>query len=183
MRVRENIEIALMCVASLWAVYLLGLILPVHLQNYGIRPRTVGGLFGLIASPFLHEGLGHLLSNSIALAPLLSISLMYSRTLTLETVIFSALVGGGFVWLFGGANTVHIGASGVIFGLIGCMLAIGIFRREAPALLVSLLVFSYYGYSLFSLLLVLPGVSWTGHFFGFASGVLAAWLAGKDPTS
>lgn len=180
MRVRENIEIASVCVAFLWIVHFIGLILPFDLRSYGIRPRTIEGLFGLIASPFLHSGWGHLLSNSIALAVLLSISLMYSRKLTLEVVLISALVGGGFVWLFGSRNTVHIGASGVIFGLVGFLLAIGLFRRELPALAVSLLISSYYGYMLFSLFVVLPGISWSGHFFGFASGVWAAWLTRGD---
>lgn len=183
MHVRKNVEIALICVAFLWMVYFIGLILPFDLRSYGIRPRTIKGLLGLIASPFLHSGLGHLVSNSVALAALLSISLMYSRKLTVEVVIISALLGGGFVWLFGSRNTVHVGASGVIFGLVGYLLAIGLFRRELLALAVSLVVFFYYGYTLFSLFVVLPGVSWSGHFFGFASGILAAWLTRRDTVS
>jgi membrane associated rhomboid family serine protease len=176
MRVRENVEIALVCVALLWIIYFVDLFLPFDLRGYGIRPRSIDGLIGLAVSPFLHSGLRHLLSNSIALVPLLSISLMYSRKLTVEVVLGSALVGGGFVWLFGSSNTVHIGASGVIFGLIGYLLTIGIFRRELLALAVSFIVASYYGWTLFSLFIVLPGVSWSGHFFGFLSGVFAAWL-------
>ena len=183
MHVRKNVKIALVCVAFLWMVYFIGLILPFDLRSYGISPRTIQGLLGLIASPFLHSGLGHLVSNSLALAALLSISLMYSRKLTVEVVIISALLGGGFVWLFGSRNTVHVGASGVIFGLVGYLLAIGLFRRELLALVVSLVVFFYYGYTLFSLFVVLPGVSWSGHFFGFASGVFAAWLTRKDTIS
>jgi membrane associated rhomboid family serine protease len=183
MRIGENVRIAFACVGLLWVVYFVDLFLPFDLRSYGIRPRHVEGLVGLIASPFLHSGLGHLLSNSVALAALLSISLMYSRKLTLEVVVISALIGGGFVWLFGSGNSNHIGASGIIFGLIGYLLAIGLFRRELLALAVSLLVTSYYGYALFSLFLVLPGVSWSGHFFGFLSGVLAAWLTRSDTVS
>ena len=182
MRVRENVELALMCVTVLWIIYFVGLMLPFDPRSYGIRPRRVDGLVGLIASPFIHAGPAHLLSNSMALAALLSISLMYSRKLTLEVVIISALIGGGFVWLLGGGNTVHIGASGVIFGLIGYLLTMGLFRRELLALGVSLVVSLCYGSTLFSLFVVLPGVSWSGHFFGFASGVLAAWLTKGDIT-
>ncbi len=175
-QIGDNVEIALICVALLWGVYLLNLILPFDLRNYGVRPRSISGLPGLLFAPFLHTGAGHLISNSLALAPLLFFSLAYSRKLTLEAVIFIALIGGGGVWLFGKSHTVHIGASGVIFGLIGYLMAVGLFRRELLALLVSIVVASYYGWALFSLFAVSPGLSWTGHFFGFAAGVLAAWL-------
>jgi membrane associated rhomboid family serine protease len=175
-QIGNNAEIALICVALLWGIFLLNLILPFDLRNYGIRPRSISGLPGLLFAPFLHTGVRHLISNSLALAPLLFVSLAYSRKLTLEAVIVIALIGGGGIWLFGKSHTVHIGASGIIFGLIGYLLAVGLFRRELLALIVSIAVASYYGWALFSLFVVLPGVSWTGHFFGFAAGVFAAWL-------
>ena len=183
MRISQNIGIALAAVALLWIVFIIGTILPFDLRIYGIRPRSIDGLIGLAVAPFLHSGLGHLVSNSIALAPLLCISLAYSRTLTLEVAVLAALVGGGCTWLFGSSNNVYIGASGVIFGLIGYLLTIGLFRRELTALVVSLIVCFYYGWAFFSLFVVLPGVSWSGHFFGFASGVLAAWLTRVESRS
>ncbi|MGO9022398.1 MAG: rhomboid family intramembrane serine protease [Syntrophobacteraceae bacterium] len=175
-QISGNVEIAAICVALLWGVFFLNLILPFDLRNYGIRPRSISGLPGILFAPFLHAGVRHLISNSLALAPLLFFSLEYSRKLTGEAVIFIALIGGGGIWLFGKSHTVHIGASGIIFGLIGYLLAIGLFRRELLALVVSIAVASYYGWALSSLFVVLRGVSWTGHFFGFAAGVFAAWL-------
>ncbi len=180
MRVRENIQIALECTAFLWVVYFVGLFLHLNLQSHGIRPRSVPGLQGLVFAPFLHAGINHLFSNSLALAPLLAVSFMYSRQLTWKVIAITSIVGGAFVWMLGSANAVHIGSSGVIFGLIGYLLAIGLVRKELPALLVSLIVLSYYGWALFSLFVVLPGVSWSGHFFGFASGILAAWMTKRD---
>ena len=179
-KIGDNVEIAVFCVALLWGVFFLNLILPFDLRIYGVRPRSISGLPGLLFAPFLHSGVGHLISNSLALAPLLFFSLAYSRQLTVEAVIFIALFGGGGIWLFGKSHTVHIGASGIIFGLIGYLLAIGLFRRELLALVVSIAVASYYGWALFSLFVVLPGVSWTGHFFGFVAGVFAAWLSRED---
>ena len=175
-KIGGNVEIAVICVALLWGVFFLNLILPFDLRIYGVRPRSISGLPGILFAPFLHSGVRHLISNSLALAPLLFFSLAYSRKLTLEAVILIALIGGGGIWLFGKSHTVHIGASGVIFGLIGYMLAIGLFRRDLLALIVSIAVASYYGWALSSLFVVLPEVSWTGHFFGFAAGVFAAWL-------
>ncbi|MFZ2447346.1 MAG: rhomboid family intramembrane serine protease [Syntrophobacteraceae bacterium] len=175
MQIQRSLAITLSCIAILWAVYFVGLVLPVDIRIYGIRPRRIDGLPGLIFSPFLHFGLRHLLSNTLALAPLLFFSLTYSIRLTMKAVIIIALIGGAGVWLFGQSHTVHIGSSGIAFGLIGYLLAIGLFRKELLAVLVSCVVAFYYGWVLYSLVAVLPGVSWTGHFFGFASGVLAAW--------
>ncbi len=176
MKTADNVEIAVLCIASLWAIYFIGLFLPFDLQSHGIRPRSLSGLQGLIFSPFLHGGWRHLVSNSLALGPLLFISLTYSRKMTFEAVFLIALLGGGATWMFGSGNTVHIGASGIIFGLIGYLLAIGLFRGELSALVVSIVVAFYYGWALFSLFVVLPGISWAGHFFGFAAGISAAWL-------
>jgi membrane associated rhomboid family serine protease len=176
MRIGENAGIAVTCVAVLWGIYAVNLILPFDLRNLGIHPREVRGLYGILFAPLLHNGIRHLLANSLALATLLTISLMYSRQLTAVAILIMALAGGAAIWLFGTGHTVHIGASGIIFGLVGYLLAIGIFRRELPALIVSLVVLAYYGWTLFSLFIVLPGVSWSGHFFGFLSGILAAWL-------
>ncbi|MGO9691589.1 MAG: rhomboid family intramembrane serine protease, partial [Syntrophobacteraceae bacterium] len=150
-KIIDNLEIALICVALLWAIYLLNLVLPFDLRIYGIKPRCISGLSGLLFAPFLHQNIGHLFSNSLALAPLLFFSLAYSRQLTLKAVIFIALIGGAGIWIFGQSHTIHIGASGIIFGLIGYLLAIGFFRRELLALMVSLLVAFYYGWALFSL--------------------------------
>lgn len=176
MKVRDNLEITFLCVAILWIVYFADIILPIDLRGFGIRPRRLDGLPGLIFSPFLHSGLSHLMSNSVALAPLLLISLTYSRKLTFKVVTFTALAGGLGTWAFGTGYTVHIGSSGIIFGLIGFLLAIGLFRGELLALAISMLVAAYYGWALFSFFIILPGISWSGHFFGFIAGVTAAWL-------
>ena len=79
------------------------------------------------------------------------------------------------VWLVGRPETVHIGASGVIFGLIGYLMFLGLFRRNWKAVIISVVVTLFYGGALYSFLVYVPGISWSGHFFGFLSGVLAAW--------
>ena len=87
MKIGGNVEIAVICVALLWGVFFLNLILPFDLRIYGVRPRSIPGLPGILFAPFLHSGVRHLISNSLALAPLLFFSLAYSRKLTLEAVI------------------------------------------------------------------------------------------------
>jgi membrane associated rhomboid family serine protease len=110
---------------------------------------------------------------------MLMVSLSYSRALTFKALLTIMLLGGGLVWLFGRGGAVHIGASGVIFGLIGFLMTMGAFRREWTALIISAAVLILYGGAVQSLLVYIPGTSWSGHLFGFISGVLAAWLTKK----
>jgi len=174
-KISQNIQIALVIVALLWLVYMVNLVLPLDLRLYGLRPRRIDSLWGIAFMPFLHSGFDHLIANTGALLVLLSVSLSFSRKLTFVALLMIMLVGGAFVWLLGKDNTVHIGASGIIFGLIGFLMFLGIFRGEWKALVLSMAVCFFYGGALFSLLYHTPGISWTGHFFGFLTGVLAAW--------
>jgi membrane associated rhomboid family serine protease len=175
MKVRKNLQIALVAVSIPWLVYLVDLFLPVDLRLYGIRPRNIEGLWGIVFSPFLHANYGHLIANTGALFVLLFVALAFRRNLTLIALLVIAVLGGGFVWVFSDANTIHIGSSGIIFGLIGFLIFSGVFRREWRALAVSVVICLIYGGALFSLFYYMPGISWTGHFFGFFAGVLAAW--------
>jgi membrane associated rhomboid family serine protease len=149
--------------------------LPINPLAYGLHPRRIDKLLGIALSPLLHADFGHLTANSGALFVLLTVSLSFSRKLTIVALLVITFLGGGLVWAFGKSNTVHIGSSGIIFGLIGFLMFIGVFRREWISLLCSVVIFFGYGGALFSLLSYRPGISWSGHFFGFISGVLAAW--------
>ena len=185
----RNIQISLIIVGAIWAVFVLNLFLPYDLRMYGLRPRQISSLQGILFMPFLHGNLTHLIANTGTLLVLLVASLSFSRKLTLFALLVIFLIGGGLVWLFGGPNTVHIGASGIIFGLIGFLMFIGFFRREWKSLAVSFVIFLFYGGALLSLMTYMPGISWTGHLFGFLSGILAAWwsrqtrIATKDRRS
>jgi membrane associated rhomboid family serine protease len=176
----RNVKTALTAVACLWIIFLLGVILRqfgfVDIRSLGIRPREAEGLIGILFGPFLHGNIFHLLSNSFTLFVLILLSLVFFKKLTLPAIVIIILVGGGGVWAFAGRNTVHIGASGLIFGLIGFMISGGIFRRELKALLLSGVILFLYGGLLLTLPVRIPGISWTGHLFGFLAGVFAAWL-------
>ncbi len=174
-RFYRNVQIATGTVAVLWLVHLVNIILTPEFRYFGLVPGRVEGLRGILFAPFLHANIQHLMSNSGVLLVLLLVSLSYSRKMTAAALAVIILAGGAAVWLFGTRNTIHIGASGVIFGLIGFLLFIGVFQRRWKPLLISIAVFFAYGGILFSLFIYMPGVSWSSHFWGFASGVLAAW--------
>ena len=175
MKIRENLQIALIVISVPWLVYFIDFVVPVDLRLYGLRPRHLEGLWGIVCAPLLHANYGHLIANTGALIVLLTVSLAFSRRLTAVAVVLIMLLGGGLVWVFGQSNTIHIGASAIIFGLIGFLIFIGVFRREWRALAVSVVILFIYAGALLSLFYYLPGISWEGHAFGFLSGVLAAW--------
>ncbi|MDM8536438.1 rhomboid family intramembrane serine protease [Desulfobacterales bacterium HSG17] len=174
---QKNMAICIYFLALIWIIFILNLVYPFEdFRYFGIRPRNPGWLWGVILSPFLHADLKHLLANSGALFFLLLSALSFSRKLTAYATGTIVVLGGGLVWAFGTPGTVHIGASGLIFGLIGFLLGIGFFRREWSAFLISILIFLLYGGALASLLAVIPGISFSGHLFGFSGGVFAAWI-------
>ncbi|QTA80232.1 Rhomboid family protein [Desulfonema limicola] len=178
-RLFQNIQIAFAVIAVLWAIHIFDMFFPGNLKLYGLRPRNMDHLSGIIFYPLLHGSLRHLMGNSGTLLALLIISLSLSRKMTGFALFIIIFGGGGAVWLFGSPNTVHIGASGVIFGLMGFLLFIGIFQKKWKPLIFSIVVFFAYGGVLISLFTIVPGVSWSGHFWGFISGVAAAWFMRK----
>ena len=146
------------------------------LDAYGVQPRTVTGLRGIFFMPFLHRGFGHLLANTIPII-ILGWLVMLRRTTDIFIVaIVTILVGGLGVWLFGGSNSVHVGASGLIFGFFGFLLARAYFERSRSAIALAIVVFLLYGGIIWGVLPGQNGISWQGHLFGFAGGILAAYL-------
>ncbi|WP_437784525.1 rhomboid family intramembrane serine protease [Sorangium sp. So ce1097] len=168
-------------VALLWAIEILDfLIFRGSLDALGIRPRTASGLVGIALAPLLHGGFAHLAANTV---PFLALGwlIMLRRTTDLVLVtLLSALVGGLGVWLIGAPSSVHVGASGVIFGYFGFLLLRGWFERSAVSIALSLVVGLVYGGMIWGVLPTRMGISWEGHLFGFLGGVLAArLLAGR----
>ncbi|MCC6521487.1 MAG: rhomboid family intramembrane serine protease [Polyangiaceae bacterium] len=142
----------------------------------GVHPRSLRGLYGIVFAPFLHVGFAHLVANTVPLV-VLGIFIMLRRKRDLLYVsLAAALVGGVGVWLVGASHSVHLGASVLVFGYLGYMLSRGIFERSFWPIVGSLVVGLLYGGAIFGVLPGQPGISWEGHLFGFAGGVLAAWV-------
>nr|WP_235700814.1 rhomboid family intramembrane serine protease [Corynebacterium auriscanis] len=138
-----------------------------------------GRLVGIILAPFLHADFGHLMANSsIALIVVFLVALSGRRVLWLSSIVI-ALVAGIGTWLFGGSGTVHIGASGVIFGWLTFLIVRGLFTRQLLQILLGGVVLFSYGSVLWGVLPTTPGVSWQGHLFGAIGGLVAAWLVGR----
>ncbi len=148
------------------------------LRADGIHPRETSHLLGMLWAPFLHGSWQHLANNMAMLAVLAPLVLVVSVRRYLAVVAVSMLTSGVGVWLFGATNSVHIGASGVLFGLLAYLLSIGLFERRLGSVVVSSLVLLYQGSVMAGVLPGNPGVSWESHFFGACGGVLCAFVVG-----
>ena len=95
-----------------------------------------------------------------------------------------ALVSGLGTWLVAPAGTIHIGASGIVFGYATYLLVRGLFNRRLVEILIGVAVAAVWGTALLGGLVPQEGVSWQGHFFGAVGGVIAAWLlSGRSSSS
>ena len=170
-------------VVLLWIIEILDRIVPLDIEALGIRPRSLIGLVGIPFAPLLHDGFFHLAGNSIALFTLGWVVLLGGMESFLRVTLLVAIVAGIGTWLFGAGNSIHIGASGVIYGYMAFLLLRGFFEKSLRWVMVALIVgFTLYGFVDFSIGSA-PGhgnratnISWSGHLFGFAGGILAAWL-------
>ena len=162
-------------VGVMWLLELIDILfLNQRLNLFGIRPRDTGYMWGIAFAPFLHGGISHLLANTPPFIALGWLVLARSRKEFLWVTIVVTISSGLGAWLFGASNSVHIGASGVIFGYFGFLLARGFFDRQLVSIALSLIVGAIYGYLLWGVLPNQPNVSWQGHLFGFLGGVLLA---------
>lgn len=175
--VRRQIWPVVVFIGVLWFCEGVDLVLPEswHLDQWGIRPRERVGLAGIAAAPFLHESISHLVKNTLPLLVLGWLVLLSGRWLFVGVVLVTALSSGLGAWLFGTSDTVHIGASGIVFGMLGFLLTRGWVARRLGWALISLVVaLMFYG-QVFGALLPDPHVSWSSHFWGFMGGMGFAW--------
>lgn len=170
-------------VATMWALEIVDIVLGGRLNAYGILPRTIIGLRGILFAPFLHGGLSHLIANTIPLVTLGWFVMLQETSDFFVVTAVTMLVSGLGVWLMGSSG-MHIGASGLVFGYLGFLLFRGYFQRNFTSIGLALIVGFLYGGAIWGVLPTVPGVSWEGHLFGFIGGAIAArFLARKKKRS
>jgi membrane associated rhomboid family serine protease len=171
-------------VAVLWAIQIVNaVIFRGGLAIYGIAPRNLVGLRGILFAPLLHGGFGHLMANTLPLITLGWLIMLQDTADFLWVTLIAMVVSGIGTWLVGATTSIHVGASGVIFGYFGFLLARGYFERSVSAIALALIVFALYGSLIWGVLPSQPGVSWEGHLFGFIGGVVGARLLSQRPSS
>ena len=161
----------------LYAVFFLDLFIP--LAQFGIVPRTRNGLIGLFTAPFLHGNIRHLVSNTIPLIVLLTALNYFYPKKIIVVILFTTIVGGLLVWVFARSGN-HIGASGLIYGLVAFLIVNGFLEKKARLILVSIATLFVYGGLIWGIFpSVKSHISWEGHLFGAISGILICFLFKK----
>lgn len=165
--------IASLIVVAMWISFLVDWVLPADFATLGILPRHLSGLVGILRAPFIHGNWSHLISNTGAIWTLSLVLFWFYDKIAWKVWFQAAIMDGALVWLLA-RTSYHIGMSGVIFALLGFLLAIGIFRFSIKTLVVATIVFFLYGGAIWGVLPSNPHVSWEAHLFGFVSGILIA---------
>lgn len=172
---RWSTRLLLLPLVVMWALQIFNFLTGGSLVRFGVHPRTAVGLTGILFAPLLHGGFLHLISNTVPW--LIAGGLIVTSDIGEYVVVVAAtwLASGLGAWAFGAAESVHVGASGVVFGFFGYLLIRGWLRRSIAGIAISIALASTYG--LVMLLSALPtqaGISWQSHAFGLIGGVLAA---------
>lgn len=162
----------------MWLVRIVDATIPYTLSDYGLQPRRLVGLPGIITMPFLHDSFGHLLSNTASLGILLFL-LVSSRESPWLLAALTSVLGAALLWLVG-RDANHIGASGLVFGLIGLLIVNGFKHRHPVPVGIAIVVGILFGGTL--LWGIVPSgeaVSWDGHVCGLIAGSAVAYYAAE----
>ena len=163
----------------LWVIAALDHFTGLDLHRFGVVPRDSASVLGIPLHVFVHDGFFHLLSNTGPLLVLGGLVGMRGAGTLLAVSIFITVFAGAGVWLVG-RDGVHIGASSLVFGYFGYLVARGFFERSFMSILIAVAVAVFYGGLFFGLLPLGGFVSWEGHLFGLIGGVILAWVSGRD---
>lgn len=168
----------LILVVLIWAVELVNFFLGHRLASWGISPRSMSGLIGIPLAPMLHAGFWHTVSNTAPLFFLGALTLAGGKRRFWVTTVSVTLLSGALVWLFA-RNASHVGASGLVFGYFGAILARAVIDRSLSAVAIGVVTVMAYGGLIWGILPLRSYVSFESHLFGLIAGVLVVWLGEK----
>jgi membrane associated rhomboid family serine protease len=194
----RGVRFALQFLAVIWAVHLFQVFTTADLAHWGIYPRKVFGLKGVILAPLVHSDWQHLISNSVPFLFLTVMIMYFYRSVAYRSFLMIYFLTGLAVWIFG-RSVFHIGASGVVYGLVSFVFWSGVFRRSLQSIVLALIVTFLYSGFIVGILPNQEGISWESHLLGGIIGIFASywykeeieqheqpeepeWMREEDPT-
>lgn len=161
----------------IWTIMGIDVVFELDLHRFGLYPLQIKGLPGIFTSPFLHADFAHLFANTIPLLILGSLLFYFYRDIAWMILSLLYLITGVWVWFLGDEGSLHIGASGVIYGIASFLFFSGIIRREKGLMVITMLVAFLYGgliWGLFPQLFPNKPISWESHLMGLLAGLVLA---------
>lgn len=176
---RYSLVIPFIFLLIIWLIKIAEVMSGEQYISLGVLPRNASGLIGIITSPLIHSDFKHLIANSSSFF-VLSVALFYFyRKVALKIFLLNYFFAGAFLWL-GGRELIHIGASGIIYGIAAFLLFSGILKKDIRLLTISLIVVFLYGSMVWGIFPIEPGISWDGHLMGAFSGTILSLRYYKD---
>ncbi len=166
----------------LWAIHIFQIATQISLAWLGVYPRDWDGAIGIFTAPLIHGDLAHLMSNSVPFLVTATMLFFFYRKIAWQSFAVIYILTGALVWLFG-RQVFHIGASGVVYGLVAFIFWSGIFRRDLKSIILALIVTILYSGMVAGVLPNQEGISWESHLLGAFAGIFTAYVFRKGVKS
>lgn len=171
---KDSVFYSLAFIALLWIVKAIEFSVSGDFGDYGILPRKISGAIGIITGPLIHGDINHLFSNTIPLL-ILGIGVIYFyNKIAFEVIALIYLMTGVWVWI-AAREAYHIGASGIVYGLVSFLFFSGVFRKDPKSIAVSLVVTFLLGGMIYGIFPTNENISWESHLLGSFAGVFCAF--------
>ncbi len=162
-------------VVLLWVFHIYKITYLKGYPSLGIYPRELFGLQGILTSPLSHGDFQHLISNSLPLLMTMTVIFWFYKRVAITSFLMIYILTGAAVWCFA-RPVFHIGASGIVYGLISFIFWTGIFRRNNKSIILSLVIVVMYSGYFYGIVPNQDGISWESHLFGAIVGVNVAFI-------
>lgn len=171
---RASIRFPIIFIILIWLIKVLEISLDQNWASFGIYPRHLTGILGILLAPLLHGDIQHLLSNTFPLLVLFASIFYFYNKIAWKVFLVSYLFVGIWVWVLARENY-HIGASGLIYSFFGFLVFSGILRKQRALLTISLITIFLYGSIIWGIFPQGMHISWEGHLFGLFTGIAIAY--------
>ena len=178
----SSVYIPFILLFVMWIVKVIEIAFDMNLSWLGVHPLKINGIHGIVLSPFLHGDLQHLMANTVSFLVLAMALFYFYREISLRVLIGIWLISGMFIWFSGQENSVHIGASSLVYGLASFLFVSGAIRRDTRLAALAMVVAFLYGsiiWGVFPDFFPKKNISWEGHLGGFVSGIILAFYYRK----
>lgn len=182
----ESLQLPVILILIMLVIHIIKEFTSIDFIYWGIFPRKFYGLKGILTAPLIHGSWKHLFSNAIPFLSLLGVSMYFYRIVAVRGLVLIWILTGGAVWLMGNffdndtGNFSHIGASGVVYGLVAFVFWNGVFVKSRESIVLALAVLVLYGGMFAGIVPDQPGISWESHLFGGLVGIFAAYYYKDD---